>query len=100
VQLNLVTGCIDASLSAEAGTPLRWLHGMLMMFSWCILLTSGVFLARYFKKAFWPWFYFHIFLQSAGILTMLASFIVIFIERGGSYTPGLHHVRSFTFKII
>eukprot|EP00004_Rigifila_ramosa_P011889 TRINITY_DN2547_c1_g1_i1.p1 TRINITY_DN2547_c1_g1~~TRINITY_DN2547_c1_g1_i1.p1 ORF type:complete len:553 (+),score=112.82 TRINITY_DN2547_c1_g1_i1:304-1962(+) len=55
----------------------RYLHAMLMVVSYPVCMTFGVFIARYLKSVVW-WFKVHILLQSFAVATAVAGFGLAF----------------------
>jgi hypothetical protein len=83
----------DATRSHEVAAGVAW-HGRLMVLAWCVLLPSGVLIARFFKitlKQDWPrkvdnkaWWYAHNVLQYSGVATALIALAIILQTRSGA----------------
>lgn len=70
-------------------------HGALMVFTWFVLVSTGVLVARYFKTC-WPdkkicgkavWFAIHRTLMSSASILTLIAFVLILVHKKGQWIP-------------
>eukprot|EP00026_Physarum_polycephalum_P002597 Phypoly_transcript_02604.p1 GENE.Phypoly_transcript_02604~~Phypoly_transcript_02604.p1 ORF type:complete len:907 (+),score=72.96 Phypoly_transcript_02604:3-2723(+) len=90
VQVDLFSGCI--SLERESGPDLMRIHGEIMLISICVLIFSGILIARYFKSILSKWFYFHAILQTVGFAGILSAVVLAFIAKNNIFVPNLHPI--------
>lgn len=99
-----LSGAADHSLPA----PVAW-HGRGMVLAWGVLIPLGVLVARYFKVMpgqEWPrhldnptWWRWHLRLQNAGIVVMLAALGTILIGSTGAW-PGAAIHRAVGWLVV
>ncbi|CAF1023798.1 unnamed protein product [Adineta ricciae] len=108
VQLNQAA---SFSYNADGGdsskTPLMKAHGIIMIFTWILFVSTGVLIARYFKTV-WPerkicgkavWFAIHrAVMFSVAILTIIA-FVLILVFESGQWIPR-NETREFAHSIV
>eukprot|EP00118_Oscarella_pearsei_P020046 m.215964 g.215964 ORF g.215964 m.215964 type:complete len:618 (+) comp39844_c0_seq45:606-2459(+) len=108
-----VTITVNGS-TTDLGTDITFIkvHGILMIVAWIGLASSGMFLARFYKRQF-PndkpvlcfsgtpavWFQLHRFLMSSTVLLSIAGFVVIFVGKGG-WTASMGDAKRIAHPII
>jgi len=70
-------------------------HGACMTLAWGFCISFGIFTARYLKYYYW-WFPLHIFSQSAGILLVIAGFVIALLMTQGNHFRTLHSLFGIT----
>lgn len=82
-------------------------HGAIMVFTWIMLVSTGILVARYFKRA-WPdrkicskaiWFAIHRTLMSTAALLTLISFVLILVYKKGQWVFQANR-REFAHSIL
>ena len=88
-------------------TNLMKAHGALMVFTWFVLVSTGVLVARYFKTC-WPdqkicgkavWFAIHRTLMSSASILTLIAFVLILVYKKGQWTSRTNE-REFAHSIV
>ena len=88
-------------------TGLMKAHGLLMIFAWIILVSTGILVARYFKPA-WPkskicgkpvWFAIHRTVMVTAVVLTLISFVLILVYKKGQWSSPLSK-RAFAHSIV
>eukprot|EP01116_Phalansterium_solitarium_P017926 TRINITY_DN4564_c0_g2_i1.p1 TRINITY_DN4564_c0_g2~~TRINITY_DN4564_c0_g2_i1.p1 ORF type:complete len:954 (-),score=338.43 TRINITY_DN4564_c0_g2_i1:471-3332(-) len=90
-RVNLMSGCMTGAPVARDAMPrLIKLHGVLMVVGWLGCLAIGQFMARYLKAALPTWFMHHVWLQTLGVLMLLAGLKAAYNHAGGLHLSGPH----------
>lgn len=88
-------------------TGLMKAHGIIMIFAWIVLASTGILVARYFKLS-WPkrkicgkavWFAIHRALMMTAVLLTLIAFVLILIYKKGQWTSRMSQ-REFAHSIV
>jgi hypothetical protein len=94
----------------SAGADLSGLmkaHGIIMIFAWIVLVSTGILVARYFKCS-WPkrkicgkavWFAIHRALMVTAVLLTLIAFVLILVYKKGQWTSRMNQ-REFAHSIV
>lgn len=82
--LNLMTGIQEAE-----GTPLAAWHGSIMFMAYAVLMSFGIFVARFLKDYYW-WFPLHIIVQTLAVILSLVGFGLAIVMAEGSHFSNLH----------
>ena len=95
---------------AESGSDLTNLmkaHGIIMIFTWIVLVSTGILVARYFKRS-WPyrklcgkaiWFAIHRTIMSSVALLTIISFVLILVYKKGQWVSQVNR-REFAHSIV
>lgn len=93
--------------SGSDTTNLMKAHGILMIFTWIVLVSTGILIARYFKRT-WPdqklcskaiWFAIHRTIMSSVAVLTLISFILILVYKKGQWVSTVNR-REFAHSIV
>ena len=88
-------------------TSLMKAHGIIMIFAWIVLVSTGILIARYFKRS-WAdrklcgkavWFAMHRTIMTSAALLTLISFVLILVYKRGEWVSKVNR-REFTHSII
>ncbi|CAM4934793.1 unnamed protein product [Rotaria socialis] len=100
------SGTISLATIGGSANLLR-AHGIIMLFTWMLLVSTGIIIARYFKQS-WPthklcgkaiWFAIHRFVMICSALMTAMGFLLILIYKNGEWTSrSLSH--EFAHSII
>lgn len=82
-------------------------HSIIMVFTWIVLVSTGILIARYFKRSWIDrkicnkavWFAVHRTIMTCASLLTLISFLLILVYKKGQWTSKLNR-REFTHSII
>ena len=98
---------LNAQSNGSSSADLMKAHGIIMIFTWIVLVSTGILIARYFKLS-WSnrkicgkaiWFAIHrTIMTSAAILTLIA-FILILVYKKGQWVSQANR-REFAHSVI
>ncbi len=99
---------LDLTIQADINLlilKLLYCIGSLMIISWLLLSSSGIFFAMWMKPVFanGMWFQLHRGLMIAGVVTEVAGFICIFVATKDNKIPGLigfECVSNYIFTVL